>query len=171
MHKCHVLDKDTIIRKPLLHKCTVSLLYSWHIVLSLKGFPINELWNKMWGLLIFTKIVTRSRFYKILKLIHFDDKTTRRRRLQGDRFALFSEFWFQFTHNSKQFFKPNAFLMINCFLQRSDVIFYSLCQIKQTNSPLNFGYWLIALQNISLMDFLILARMMSDPSMKYCQIM
>ena len=78
-----------------------------------KGFPINELWNNTWGPLIFTKIMTRNRFYEILKFIRFDDKTTRRRRLQGDRYALFWEFRFRFTHNSKRFFKPNAFLTID----------------------------------------------------------
>ena len=66
--------------------CFLAVLLARGVVA--KGLPINELWNKTWGPLIFTKIMTRNRFYEILKLIRFDDKTTRRR-LQGDRFALF----------------------------------------------------------------------------------
>ena len=108
-----------------------------------KGFPINELWKKTWGPLIFTKIMTRNRFYEILKLIRFDDKTTRRRRLQGDRFALFSEFWFRFTHNSKWFFKPNAFLTIDEQLFPTKV----RCRFLQfmPNKPDKFGikFWLL----------------------------
>ena len=104
-----------------------------------KGFPTNELW----GPLIFTKIMTRNRFYEILKLIRFDDKTTRRRRLQGDRFALFSEFWFQLTHNSKRFFKPDAFLTIDEQLFPTKV----RCRFLQftPKKPVKFGiqFWLL----------------------------
>lgn len=108
-----------------------------------KGFPINELWNKTWGPHIFTRIMTRNRFYEILKLIRFDDKSTRRRRLQSDRFALFSEFWFRFTKNSKRYYKPNAYLTIDEQLYPTKV----RCRFLQfmPNKPDKFGikFWLL----------------------------
>ena len=140
--------------------CFLALLLACGVVA--KGFTINELGNKTWGPLIFTKTITRNKFYEILKLIRFDDKTRRRRRLQGDRFALFfRNFSFGLLTTQNGFSNQTVFFTID----------EQLFPTNQTSSAINFGYWLTALQNMSLMDFLILARMMSEPSIKHCQIM
>ena len=94
-----------------------------------KGFPLKELWSKKWSPQIFSKLLSRNRFYEILKLIHFDDKRTKRR-LRGDRFALFSEIWDRFICNSKRFFKPNAYLTIDeqlYILRKLDADFSNSC--------------------------------------------
>lgn len=108
-----------------------------------KGFPLKELWSKEWGPQIFSKLLSRNRFYEILKLIRFDDKRTRRRRLRGDRFALFSEIWDRFICNSKRFFKPNAYLTIDEQLYPTKV----RCRFLQfmPNKPDKFGikFWLL----------------------------
>ena len=108
-----------------------------------KGFPIRELRSKVWGPQIFSKLMTRNRFCEILKYIRCDDKTTRRRRLQGDRFALFSDFWSRFTQNAKRYYKPSGYLTIDEQLFPTKV----RCRFLQfmPNKPDKFGikFWLL----------------------------
>lgn len=78
-----------------------------------KGFPLKELWNRQWGPAVFKRLMTRNRFYEIKRLIRFDNRATRRRRLQGDRFALISEVWYRFVSNCKKSYVPNAYLTID----------------------------------------------------------
>ena len=108
-----------------------------------KGFPLKELWNNKWGPAIFSKLMSRNKFYEILKFIRFDDKRTRRRRLSGDKFALFSEIWVKFINNSKRFFKPHAYLSVDEQLYPTKV----RCKFLQfmRNKPDKFGikFWIL----------------------------
>ena len=48
-----------------------------------KGVPQKELWNKKWDPPIFGLTMSRDRFRSILKYLRFDNKSTRRRRLNS----------------------------------------------------------------------------------------
>ena len=57
--------------------------------------------------------MSRNRFLEILKLIRFDDKSTRQRRLVGNRFALISDVWYRFIHNCQLAYVSNAYLTVD----------------------------------------------------------
>ena len=89
------------------------------------------------------KIMFRNRFLEILKLIRFDDKNARRRRLVSNRFALISDVWYRFIHNCQLAYTPNAYLTVDKQLFLTKV----RCQLTQfmPNKPNKFGikFWLL----------------------------
>ena len=101
-----------------------------------KGLPLKELWSRKWGLLFIQKNMYRNRFLEILKLIRFDDKSTRRRRLVGNKFALISDVWYRFIHNCQLAYVPNAYLTVEKKLFPTKV----RCQLIQfMPNPINLG--------------------------------
>ena len=104
---------------------------------------MKELWSRKWGLLFIQKIMSQNRFLEILKLIRFDDKSTRRRRLVGNRFALISDVWYRLIHNCQLAYVPNAYLTVDEQLFPTKV----RCQLIKfmPNKPDKFGikFWLL----------------------------
>ena len=112
-----------------------------------KGVPLKELWNKHWGSPCFSKMMARDRFLKILRFLRFDDKSTRRRRLPNDKFALCSQVFYRFIHNAQLCYNPHAYLTIDEQLFPSKV----RCRFIQymANKPDKFGikFWLMVDNN------------------------
>ena len=85
---------------------------------------------------------SRNRFCEILLFLCFDVKLNRSRRLQTNKFALFSDVWTHFTGNCCALYKPGAFITVDEQLFPSK----ARCPLTQymASKPDKFGqkYWL-----------------------------
>lgn len=91
---------------------TFGLLYAKGLLMSSKT-PVRLLWSEKWAPPLFSKTMTRDRFYSIMKNLRFDEKQTRSERLQQDKFALASALWTPFIENCRKCFNPYENLTID----------------------------------------------------------
>ena len=90
--------------------CFIGILLAHGV--AAKGIPLKELWNQTWGISFFAKSMSRDRFLLLFKLLWFDGKVTRRRRLAHNKFALVSEIWRKFVHNCQICFSTSGFIAV-----------------------------------------------------------
>ena len=64
-----------------------------------KGHSLDFLWNEMYGPKIFRETIPRNTFKSILRFLRFDDKSTRRGRLDTDKFTHIREIFEKFSYN------------------------------------------------------------------------
>lgn len=103
---------------------------------------LQYLWNNKWGPSFFSNTMSRRDFTEILRYIRFNKKDQRSQRLQTDKFALVSAVWDKFIENSKNCFKPGAYITVDEQLFPSK----ARCRFTQymPNKPQKFGikFWL-----------------------------
>lgn len=113
-------------------------------VRNANGFPLNDLWSKRYGLPIFRDTMARDRFREIKKYLRFDVKSTRRTRLQSDKFCLASFVVQRFVENSQKCYVPEESLTIDEQLFPTK----ARCRFTQymPNKPDKFGikFWILA---------------------------
>lgn len=90
----------------------IGLMYARGI-LSNTSTPVHDLWSSTWKCDIFPKTMARNRFCDILRFLRLDVKTTRRRQLEVDRFALASDIWCPFISNCTRCYNPHENLTID----------------------------------------------------------
>ncbi|XP_066590616.1 piggyBac transposable element-derived protein 4-like [Prorops nasuta] len=73
---------------------------------------IEDLWS-VHSLSLFRATMTYRRFKIILRCIRFDDKETRKERLQNDKFAHIRECWDMFISNCKNYYEPGKNVTID----------------------------------------------------------
>ena len=78
-----------------------------------KNTSISDLWNKQWGLPIFSKKMARDRSKSIMQHMRFDTRGTRRQHLLHDKFCLISQTWDAFITNCQRCYVPNCYLTID----------------------------------------------------------
>ncbi len=78
-----------------------------------KGLSLKSMWDSTWGLGFVKQTMARNRFCEIMKYLRFDMKSTRRSRLERDKFALASEIWYRFIENSKLCYVPGENISVD----------------------------------------------------------
>ena len=79
-----------------------------------KNHPVHFLWNKVYGIAIFQKTMSRNRFTTILKYLRFDDKPNRIRQGDGaDKFAPIREVFDIFASMCKTKYTCNYSLTVD----------------------------------------------------------
>ena len=103
----------------------------------------HSLWNEMYGPKIFRETMPRNTFKSILRFLRFDDKSTRRGRLDTDKFTHIREIFEKFSYNCATKYTPTFSLTIDEKLMpmknRCPFIVY------MPNKPDKFGikFWLL----------------------------
>jgi len=107
-----------------------------------KGLSLKSRWDSTWGLGFVKQTMARNRFCEIMKYLRFDMKSTRRSRLERDKFALASEIWYPFIENSKLCCVPGENISVDeqLFLMKTRCRFIQYIASK----PDKFGvkFWL-----------------------------
>lgn len=83
-----------------------------------------------------------------MRFIRFDEKNKRSQRLQTDKFALLSEVWYKFIHNSQNCYKPGSLVTIDEQLFPTKVRCRFTQYIPNKTLELSSGLRLISKQNI-----------------------
>jgi len=121
----------------------IALIYA-RGALGSSGLELDELWSEVWGPPIFRETMARNRFRKIMKYLRFDEKSSRRERLENDKFAHVSFVWDTFTENCKTAYKPSEFVTVDEQLLPSK----ARCRFTQNiaSKPDKFGikFWICA---------------------------
>ena len=108
-----------------------------------KGLPLKDLWVKKWGPALFGKTMSRFRFLLLLKYLRFDDKNTRRRRLQDDKFALFSDMWNRFKTNCTRNYVPSGNLTVDGQLFPTKVRYRFIQFMQSKLDKFGIKFWLL----------------------------
>lgn len=82
-------------------------------VLGGKNLPLHSFWSDEFGVAVFKQSMARDRFYEIMRFLRFDIKSTRKERLNTDKFALASELWNPFIENCQKCFIPSQNLTVD----------------------------------------------------------
>lgn len=113
-------------------------------VMNAKNFPMKLLWSDMYGCQAFRKAMTRNRFTDIKRYLRFDVRSTRRTRIENDKFALMSWVLSRFVDNCQKSYVPEESLTID------EQLFPTKARCKFTqympNKPDKFGikFWVLA---------------------------
>ena len=78
-----------------------------------KGHSLDFLWNERYGLKIFRKTMPRNTFKSILRFLRFDDKSTRRGRLDTNKFTHIREIFEKFSNNCATKYSPTFSLTVD----------------------------------------------------------
>ncbi|XP_043271936.1 piggyBac transposable element-derived protein 4-like [Venturia canescens] len=105
----------------------------------------EDLWNPMYGSIMYRSTMSRNRFWFISKNLRFDDKTTRGERRETDKFAPIREVWEQFLSNCKLNYNPASYVTIDEQL----VSFRGRCPFKVYNGskPDKYGIKILMLND------------------------
>ena len=108
------------------------------------NFPCDLLWSSEYGCKAFPATMSRDRFRDIKKYIRFDVLSTRRERLQNDKFALISYVFNRFVENSQKCYVPRWSVSVDEQLFPTK----SRCKFTQymSSKPDKFGikFWILA---------------------------
>lgn len=113
-------------------------------LIGAKNVPLSDLWSEEWGLDIFRKTMSRNRFKEIQRYLRFDDRVSRRQRLQNDKFTLFSEIWDMFITNCQNHYMPTEDLTVD------EQLFPTKCRCRFTQfmpqKPDKYGikFWILS---------------------------
>ena len=99
-----VVSKDDILK-------FIGISYVRGIVL--KGVPTKTIWSLKWGSPMLRKLMSRDKYYNMLKYIRFDKKSSRSERLKNDKFALFSTVWDRFIENCSSNYIPSDCITVD----------------------------------------------------------
>ena len=112
-------------------------------VIKGRNEPLHSFWNTDYGRRIFTKTMSRNKFMKILRFIRFDDKRTRPRRRENDKYAPIRDLLETAMNNAEKSFFPYGGVTID----EQQFPCRSKCDIIQymPQKPAKYGikYWLL----------------------------
>lgn len=127
---------------------TVDELEAFIGILYIRGaigshsLDVDSLWSFKWGNPIIKAIMSRNRFREIMKYLRFDHKSSRRQRLNEDKFAMISETWYEFISNAQACYIPGPYITID------EQLFPSKCRCRFTqfmsSKPDKYGqkFWM-----------------------------
>lgn len=121
----------------------IGILYA-RGVYGANNVDIHLLWHKQWGPPFFSNAMSRDRFKTLIRFIRFDNKDSRRKRVETDKFAAMSDVWFKFIDNCQVTFNPGEKITIDeqLFQTKARCAFTQYMKSK----PDKFGikFWLAA---------------------------
>lgn len=106
------------------------------------NLDLDSLWSIKWGNPIIKATMSRNRFREIMKYLRFDHKSSRRQRLNEDKFAMISEIWYEFITNVQACYIPGPYITID------EQLFPSKCRCRFTqfmsSKPDKYGqkFWM-----------------------------
>lgn len=74
---------------------------------------VSDLWDKEWGPPFFSETMSRDRFREIMRFLRFDDRDSRARRKETDKFCLVSELWNKFVENCLACYRPDENITVD----------------------------------------------------------
>ena len=118
IHKCTITEAQPVTGDPNLRILLDELekFLGFIIargVISGRILLILNMWNRLWGCVLFSKTMPRHRFLKIIKYLRFDLKSERRRNLENDKFCLALFLWNPFIKHCQKAFRPNANITVD----------------------------------------------------------
>ena len=140
---------EAVLQKNAAFKFEFNDLLAFIEILYFKGLyytkvPSSKMWNERHGSVFVKKLMSRNRFYEIMRYLRFDDKSTRNQRRNTDKFLIIREVWDKFTYNCIGAYKPNRDLTIDEQLLACK----TRCSFIQfmPNKPDKFGikFWVLA---------------------------
>ena len=107
--------------------------------------PLRSFWNTDYSRQIFTETMSRNKFMKTLRFIRFDDKRTRPRRRENDKYAPIRDLRETVMNNvGKSFFRmAKSQLMNNYFLVDQGAVLFNTCRRNLPNLAWTVGYYVI----------------------------
>ncbi|GBP34891.1 hypothetical protein EVAR_26480_1 [Eumeta japonica] len=102
--RCELQDNDWYM--------TMEELDAFIAVLYIRGaigahnLDLDSLWSIKWGNPIIKATMSRNRFREIMKYLRFDHKSSRRLRLNEDKFAMISDICYEFIANAQACYIP-----------------------------------------------------------------
>ena len=112
-------------------------------VLKGKNEPLSSFWSAEYGRSIFNDTMSRNKFILIKRYIRFDDKSTRPRRRETDKFAAIRDLWETAMDRCRSSFNPGAQTTVD------EQLFPCKCRCPfiqyMSNKPDKFGlkFWMI----------------------------
>ncbi|XP_019731207.1 LOW QUALITY PROTEIN: piggyBac transposable element-derived protein 4-like [Hippocampus comes] len=88
--------------------------------------------------------MSRDRFYEIKRYLRFDNKDTRRERIQNDKFAAISEIWQKFVQNCISSYSPGQHVTVDEQLFPSKVRCPFLQYMASKPDKLGIKFWIAA---------------------------
>lgn len=124
--------------------CFIGILLARGV--AAKGVSLKDLWNQTWGISFFAKSMSSDRFLLLLKLLRFDYKATRRRRLAHNKFALVSEIWQKFVQkfgrNCQICYSPRGYITVDEQLFPSKVRCRFILLMPEKPDKYGIKFWL-----------------------------
>ncbi|GBP60673.1 PiggyBac transposable element-derived protein 4 [Eumeta japonica] len=127
---------------------TMEELDAFIAVLYIRGaigahnLDLDSLWSIKWGNPIIKATMSRNRFREIMKYLRFDHKSSRRQRLNEDKFVMVSDIWYEFIANAQACYIPGPYITID------EQLFPSKCRCRFTqymsSKPDKYGqkFWM-----------------------------
>ncbi|XP_024867729.1 uncharacterized protein LOC112451986 isoform X1 [Temnothorax curvispinosus] len=88
--------------------------------------PLEDMWSHDFGPVLYRCTMSRNRFTFLLKMLRFDDKTTRSTRRETDKFAPIREIWEDFISKCTSFYCPDTY----CTVDEQFISFLGRCPFK-----------------------------------------
>ncbi|GBP04453.1 PiggyBac transposable element-derived protein 4 [Eumeta japonica] len=138
--RCELQDNDWYM--------TMEELDAFIAVLYIRGaigahnLDLDSLWSIKWGNPIIKATMSRNRFREIMKYLRFDHKSSRRQRLNEDKFAMISDICYEFIANAQACYIPGPYITID------EQLFPSKCRCRFTqfirSKPDKYGqkFWM-----------------------------
>ena len=82
-------------------------------VLKGRDEPLTNFWDLEYGRPMFSETMGRSKFQSIIRYIRFDDKTSRQRRRQSDKFAAIRDLWNAVMDNCQKSYFPHSHVTVD----------------------------------------------------------
>lgn len=109
------------------------------------NLDLDSLWSIKWGNPIIEATMSRNHFCEIMKYLRFDHKSSRRQRLNEDKFTMISEIWYEFIANAQACYIPGPYITID------EQLFPSQCRCTQfmSSKPDKYGqkFWMAVVKD------------------------
>ncbi|XP_071633218.1 piggyBac transposable element-derived protein 4-like [Temnothorax longispinosus] len=106
---------------------------------------LEDLWSHDFGSVLYRCTMSRNRFIFFLRMLRFDDKTTRSTRRKTDKFAPIREIWEDFISKCTSFYCPATY----CTVGEQLISFRGRCPFKVYNGakPNKYGIKIVMLND------------------------
>ena len=125
-------------------KALIGLLY-FSGLQKTSGTNLDDLWSHKFGSILYRSTMPLHRFRFLLRMIRFDDKSTRAARRETDKFAPIREIWEDFISKCTQYYSPASY----CTIDEQLLSFRARCPFKVYNGakPDKYGMKIVMLND------------------------
>ncbi|XP_033229277.1 uncharacterized protein LOC117180849 [Belonocnema kinseyi] len=109
-------------------KALIGLLY-FSGLQKASSTSLEDLWSHKFGSILYRSAMSLKRFKFLLRMIRFDDKSTRAARRETDKLAPIREIWEEFISNCTRYYSPSSY----CTIDEQLLSFSGRCAFKVHN--------------------------------------
>ncbi|XP_071554095.1 piggyBac transposable element-derived protein 4-like [Temnothorax nylanderi] len=126
-------------------KAFIGVLYLSGLQKTAKSTSLEDMWSHDFGSVLYRCTMSRKRFTFLLRMLCFDDKTTRSTRRETDKFAPIREIWEDFISKCTSFYCPATY----CTVDEQLISFRGRCPFKVYNGakPDKYGIKIVMLND------------------------